>query len=99
MSIPECWCDKEAMASCDWVFEAQLRYYRKGHEDDAVMSTIPWKLENIPAPLAQVIIQGMVDAMNKRGLETYVGWIKATCGSDEEAAKVVKMLESVVNQS
>ena len=85
-NLPDCFCNSEALSACDWTVEVSVKYHRPG-DPAAPVSEVPWSLTNIPQPLAQVILQSMVAAVNKNGLDVYVAWAEG-CGQGEIGAKV-----------
>lgn len=95
--IPPCFCNEDKRSSCDWIVEIDGRYYRKGEEsaepaESAESAKISWRLDGIPQPLAQIVFQASIAAVNEKGWDVYVAWLTECLGEDSDA---VKMLSKV----
>ena len=93
-AMSPCFCDDEAMSSCDWSVGADIHYQRPGHPE-AQESRVEWTLNGVPQLLAQVILQTMVAAANEKGLEVYAAWQRGCFDGDspdEMIARVREML-------
>lgn len=80
--MPDCFCDNDGMSSCDWAIDITVQYSRKGIPDDVVYS-LPWKLENIPHALAQLISTAAIDALNKQGIKIWQAWREGCAAGDD----------------
>jgi len=89
-SMPPCFCDEEAMSSCDWRVGVVANYQRPGHPE-AVNNQVQWELDKIPQLLAQVIFQASIAAVNEKGLEVYAAWQQGCFENDTQEEMIARV--------
>lgn len=92
--VPECFCDAEAMSSCDWVVKGSVGYHRPG-QDAAQEYDVGFTLTNIPQLLAYAIVTAQVQAMNARGAEVYEAWMTGCFDGDTQEELISKVRQLV----
>ena len=87
--IPECFCDQEAMASCDWQVEISAELARPS-DPNATKHKTTWVIENVPHALGQIIVQANVAAVNEQGWGVYTEWLTQCLDKDDPIVERLK---------
>ena len=87
--VPDCFC--AGIAECDWAIEVTGKLYQKGDLSNTIIE-VPFKIQNLPGPAAQLIFQTAIAAVNENGLKVYAEWLQEICGaaSAEGMMKIAK---------
>ena len=93
-NLPPCFCNEEAMTSCDWTVGLNANYQRPGHPE-APSSQAQWEITQIPQLLAQVVMQAMVAAANEKGLEVYAAWQRGCFEGDTPDEMVARVRDMI----